>query len=246
MMPYGYGYGALDRRPKGLQPPSTGLYLRLFAHADYFALSAGKITTWQGRGSSGLSASQATGALQPSPGSGINSKTTVVFGGSQYMTVPTVALGAFDIYIVFKISTTPKCIWTHGTDTWSFTGSQLFSGQSASSVINRGAAALSARQSYYADWVPATGTPCLVRTGHDGTHAGHVFEKDGAAVQQTTAYSAQDPGLAVVSKQFVIGGSGLYTSLITGEIGEILIYDASPDTARATVLAYVRKYWGTP
>ena len=230
-----------------LAPPSDNLYLRLFAHSSNFALSSGKITTWQGSGSSGKSAEQATAAYQPSPGTGINGKTTVVFGGSQYMTVSNVALGVFDIYIVFKISITPKCVWTHGTDTWSFTGSQLFSGQSASSVINRGAAALSARQSYNADWVPATGTACMVRTGHDGTHAGHVFEKNGATVQQTSAYSAQDPGLAVVSKQFVIGASGIYTSQMTGEIGEILIYDAAPDSARANaVLKYCQSYWGTP
>lgn len=249
MMSYGYGYGAVNRTPKGLQPPSTGLYLRLFAHADYFALSAGKITTWQGTGSSGRYASQPTGSLQPSPGSGINGKTTVVFGGSQYLTVPNVALGVFDIYVVLKLSVWPKIVLAQGTSVYSASGFSLFSGQSTSTAVNRstGSTTLSALQSYYPDWLPTDSTHHLVQWGHDGTHAGHVFKKDGVNIQQTSAYSSNNPGTAVITKEMVIGASGIYTSQMTGEIGEILIYDSSPDTARATaVLAYVRKYWGTP
>lgn len=249
MMPYGYGYGLSVARPKALQPPSDSLYLRLFAHSDYFALSSGKITTWQGTGSSGLSAVQATGAYQPSPGSGINGKTTVVFAGSQYLVAPSVALGVFDIFIVIKMSVWPKTIIGQGTSVYSDSGISLFSGQSTSTAINRGSGTttLSARQSYYPDWLPTDSVARMVRFGHDGTHAGHVLEKDGVGVQQTTTYSSNNPGLSVITKDLVIGGSGIFSSLITGEIGEILIYSAAPDSGRAAkVLAYSRKYWGTP
>ena len=245
MMPYGYGYGALDRTPKGLQPPSTGLYLRLFAHEDYFALSSGKITTWQGTGSSGLSAVQATGALQPSPGSGINGKTTVVFGGSQYMTVTSAALGVFDIYVVAVSSTTAKYIMEHGPNALGAPGHYIFTGTSSGTAINR-AGNISTKHPTSTAWI-ANNVPCLVRFAHDGTHAGHLLQRDGSAVAiGASAYTA-DPGTGTVTASLRIGASGGGGLAFVGEIGEILIYDASPDTARsAAVLAYVRKYWGTP
>lgn len=232
-----------------LAPPSDNLYLRLFAHSSNFALSSGKITTWQGSGSSGKSGEQATAAYQPSPGTGINGKTTVVFGGSQYMLVPSVALGVFDIYIVLKMSVWPKIILAQGTSVYSDSGFSLFSGQSTSTAVNRaaGSSTLSALQSYYPDWLPTDSTHHLVQWGHDGTHAGHIFKKDGANVQQTSAYSTNNPGTATITKEMVIGASGIYTSQMTGEIGEILIYNAAPDSTRAqAVLKYCQSYWGTP
>lgn len=249
MMPYGYGYGPSGGRPKALQPPSDGLYLRLFAHSDYFALSSGKITTWQGTGSSGLSAVQAIGANQPSPGSGINGKTTVVFGGSQYLKIASVALGVFDIYVILKMSVWPKIVLAMGTSVYTSAGITLFSGQSTSTAINRaaGTSQLSALQSYYPDWLPTDGTHHALQWGHDGTHAGQIFKKDGVSVQLTTAYSANNPGTAIDTREMVVGASGIYSGAITGEIGEILIYSAAPDSDRAArILAYSRKYWGTP
>lgn len=239
--------------PGGLRwwqaPPTDSLYLRLFAHESNFALSSGKITTWQGGGTSGLSAGQVTGAYQPSPGAGINGKTTVVFSGAQYLTVPNVALGVFDIYLVLKMSVWPKIVLAQGTNVYARSGFSLFSGQSTSTGVNHadGTGALTALQSYYPDWLPTNNTPHLVQWGHDGTHSGHLFKKDGSDIQQTTAYSSNNPGVDVITKELVIGGSGQYTSLISGEIGEILIYNGAPDADRAAkVLSYARQYWGTP
>lgn len=245
MMSYGYGYGLSGRRPTAPQPPSDSLYLRLFAHSDYFALSSGKITTWQGSGSSGLSAVQAIGANQPSPGTGINGKTTVVFSGSQYMTVPSVALGVFDIYVVAKSSSTAKYVLEQGLNTLGFPGFYIFTATNSGTAVNR-AGSLSTRHPTSASWL-ANGIACMVRFGHDGTHAGHILQRDGASVTLSGSTYTADPGTSAVTNDLHIAASGSTSNIFVGDIGEILIYNATPDSARAAkVLTYCQKYWGTP
>jgi hypothetical protein len=228
-----------------LSPPTDNLYLRLFADTSYFALSGGKITTWQGTGASGKAASQGTALLQPSPGTGINGRTTVYFGGSQYMTIPSVAIGVFDIYVVTKTSSGAAIILEHSTNGYGTgNGSFLFTGTNAGSVVTRSSLATS-RNPSSAAWA-ANGVACLIRAGHNGTHATHILERDGATVAGTAAFSS-NPGTGIVTDIMFLGArSGGFLTL-TGDIGEILIYDSAPDATRAAqVLAYCRQYWGTP
>jgi len=229
-----------------LSPPTDNLYLRLFADTSYFALSGGKITTWQGTGSSGKAASQGTALLQPSPGTGINGRTTVSFSGAQILSVPSVAIGVFDIYVVTKTSSALALVVEHSANGFSSgNGCYLSTSTTAGSMVTRSSVA-SSRNPLSSSWL-ANGVAGLIRFGHDGTHAGHVLFRDGSSVSQGAASYTNNPGTATVTDAFYIGARSGPTVGLTGDIGEILIYNAAPDATRAAqVLAYCRQYWGTP
>jgi len=229
-----------------LSPPTDNLYLRLFADTSYFALSGGKITTWQGTGASGKAASQGTALLQPSPGTGINGRTTVSFSGSQYLTIPTVALGVFDVYVVVKTSSGSAIILEHSTNGYSTgNGSFLYTGTNSGSVVTRSAVPTSCNPTS-ATWL-ANGVACLVRVGHNGTHASHILQRDGAAVALGAASFSSNPGSGTVTDTMYVGARSGGTLTLTGNVGEILIYNVAPDTTRAAqILAYCQQYWGTP
>jgi hypothetical protein len=227
-----------------LQPPTAGLYLRLFADTSYFALYGGKITTWQGTGSSGKAASQGTGVLQPVPGTGINGRTTVTTNNT-WLSVASVALGAFDIYMVLKTSTANRYPIEHSSNSVSSNGHFMYTGNVPGVFINRGAANKSSINPTSASWLH-DGAACLIQHGHDGTHAGHILKRNGTAVAAGVPSYTQNPGTSIVTDTMYLGCHAL-GSIYTGEIGEILIYDSAPDATRAAqVLAYCRQYWGTP
>jgi len=241
---HGYGYGYPARRMSRLAPPTSNLYLRLLADPAYFTLSSGKITTWQGTGSSGLSFVQSTIASAPTQGTGINGRTTVDFAPPQLMATNAAAtLGVFDIYIVCKTSASGGFLL--GVAPAAFTNSSRIVAQSSQGAMVYRAGVGTTKDPTSASWL-SNGVACMIRHGFDGSHAGHILQRDGADVAVGAATASGNPGTGTLTDYLWLGRASGMTDW-GGPIGEILIYNAAPDATRAAqVLAYSRQYWRTP
>jgi hypothetical protein len=234
----------LDYSGRKLAPPATNLYLRLFASTALFTLSTGKITVWQGTGTSGRSFIQSAPASAPVPGASINGKTTVDFTSPQLMfTDAAITLGVFDIYVVCKTSAAGGFLL--GVAPAAFVNSSRIIAQSAqAATVYRGGVGTS-KDPTSATWLN-NGVACMVRHGFDGTHAGHILQRNGVDVAVGAPTASGNPGTSNLTDFMWLGrASGMLDW--GGSVGEVLIYNAAPDASRAAqVHAYCKQYWGTP
>lgn len=232
--------------PLAFGPPTDNLYMRLFSDKDYFTKVSGRISAWQGTGSSGKAAVQATAGFQPVEGTGINGKPTVSYAGSsRWLQVTDVTLGVFDIYVILKTSTASAIILEQSVSATAGNGNFLFTGVTEGSAVFRGGVGSSIHPNS-TSWV-ADGNAALIRSGFGGTHASRILERDGATVAAGVSAYTGSPGVGTVTDHLNIGCRSGGTLGIFAEYGEILIYNAAPDSTRAAqILAWSRSYWGTP
>lgn len=245
-MTYGYEY------PRKQALPWTPLRLGSDLVAWYDAMDTGTITIdgasrvsqWADKSCHGYHLAQSTTSYRPAVGTGINGRQSIYYDGTDWLKTTSVGLSVFDIYIVIKTSSTAKFVYEHGVGTLYSDGSQVFSGLYPSTAVNR-SAVMSGRHASSGTWL-GNGVACVIRHGHDGTHAGHIIQRNGTTVANTTPVWTGNPGTGTVTKDFFLGTSN-GASIITADFGEIIIVGTAPDsTTNTLVLQYLRNKWGTP
>lgn len=209
-----------------------------------------KVSQWNDLSGNAKHAVQATGSLQPTTGATTQNGLNVLDFSGDGMVTPNITLGTHSVLAVCNIANSglrPLCShgqqWTGATDgmyvAYDVTLAARRSSTNSWRSADAGANALSGA------WA------CLSHT-YDGTHAGMIVRRDGAAVATSTAYGASSNlGTGTTAQKFVLAGylnsSDVLNGMSTVSIAEMVVCSSALSTSDLEAWEdYAVTKWGTP
>jgi len=174
----------------------------------------------------------------------LNGQAAIRFDGSDYLAAPSVALGAFTYFAVFK-ATTPCLIYERGPNAANNNGEYLNTDVDESVSIYRNASR--SGKNATSGW-GNTSTFLLTENSFNGTNASNVLFVNGDQValsNPTYAPLSENPGTDVITDTLYVGDRSNSTYGLNGDFAELLVFNrVLTDAERNTVGSYLADKYG--
>lgn len=216
--------------------PSAEAGLLLWFEARTLGLSDGDaVSTWADLSGHGNNAVESTPGFRPVYHTGLlNGGPAVSFSGGQCLTVPSLMLSTFSIFIVFR-ATLSGMLYEHSPDSNGNSGSQLYGGRGSTLRVNRAGGSDNRSVSAPAgtsEW-GNQGEWRVVQAEFGGTHGSNLIVLDGYRPLMDNDQVAT-PGTSSVTAPFYIGCRGEASVFLTGDIAAVIGFtpELLPDAQR--------------
>lgn len=242
-MPFLPPFSCFKTHAPGPIDPGDLSGLILWLKADALGLSNNDpVSTWTDS-SGAIHNATSAGAARPTFKTAIlNGLPVIRFDGSDdYMTVSSLAKGAFTAFYVYNASTGGILV-EHSVNAGLNNGDYHYIPGGAH-VAARGAGGFSA----FDITAPslATGSWRVISRAMDGTDAGHKIWVDGVLGTRGTIAGSGDPGTGSSTADYYIGGRAGSSLFTTGDIAEIVVYNRVLSGAdRASIEIYLAGKYG--
>jgi len=241
----------------GMTDGSSTLELWLRADKGVFAdggcntavTDGNSVGCWQDQSGNGVSATQATGAQQPTFNTGVlNNQPVLFFDGADYdnLVSGSISLDHFTIFSVINSTGTNGFVYEQGASTDDYNGNNLYSGTECSAYVKRGET--TSGLSFGTSWI--TSTHAFVVDSYGGSHSSHTASKNDVSISTSCTYGDNDPvnpmsPLDVNNVVYIGARAGVdYPSTVAypfaGNVAELIFYSEQlPDVQRILVENYL-------